>query len=200
LDIVFAEARPEPPGVTLGAIYAIDGNGISLPGFPVDSANGQRVERFDIGVSFADINDDGVTEIFAVATDQLLGLRADGTMLPGWPQKVFLGAGWSPQAFAPLTIGEIDGDGVLDIFTGDNHVENGRWGLWHIFDVEGRRKDWSPMWVDGLTMTQAAFTDLEQDGALDIVFVSFETDSAPSYLWAYSMGQGTYDPAKLPWP
>lgn len=200
LDILFTEYIREPPNFAFGAIHAIDGNGLYLPGFPVDSVNGQRLEPFNAGVAFADIDHDGVPEIFAAATDQFIGLRADGSALPGWPQKVFLGTGWSPSAYTPPTLGDIDRDGVIDIFTGDNHIENGRWGLWHVFDVTGARKSWSPFWVDGFTLTQAAFTDLEQDGALDIVFVSADTDSAPNYLWAYSMGPGTYDPSMLPWP
>ena len=91
------------------ALAAYDGAGASLPGWPRSAAG--PVNSFRVPPALADIDGDGIDEIFVAENDnQLHAYRADGTVLPGWPVSRLSGGFESTPAIADL-----DGDGSLEI-------------------------------------------------------------------------------------
>jgi len=102
--------------VVIGAeTVAYGGSGAVLDGWPVSLGQ--------VGpVSLADINGDGLDEIFwGCADSQLWAYQADGTPLPGWPPPLG-GSGYTPH------IADLDVDGDLEIVTLDS-PSAARWRL-----------------------------------------------------------------------
>jgi hypothetical protein len=127
----------------------------------------------------ADLDGDGKAEIVlpvrgtsgAHPTDgELIVLRGDGSVLPGWPIH-FGGAISSSPALADL-----DGNGSIDIIaaTGSDSLE--------VFDVTGHRLPGWPkrLLMDQDVMSSPAVADVDGDGSLDVACVSGEGNA---YLW-----------------
>ncbi|MBN1236255.1 MAG: VCBS repeat-containing protein [Methanotrichaceae archaeon] len=110
-----------------GLVYAIDGKGSNIPGFPVrlkvPSLN--DLQGSYIGYSspaIGDLNSDGVLEIVIAAGNEVYVLTAEGKDMPGFPVKA---GGWLGDSF--ITIGDINGDGRLEIAVGSH---DGRLYVW----------------------------------------------------------------------
>ncbi len=108
-----------------------------------------------------DFDGDGIREI-VVGTqgDSLFVLRADGTLLPGWPQALGADVSGSPA------VGDIDGDGIPEI------VAN-QWDGW----VRAWRADGTTLWAVWMRnylsfAPSPALGDLTGDGYLEAVVPS----------------------------
>ncbi len=93
---------------TAGGLYAFDGHGNLLPGWPV------LVEAsFATPLALADVDGDGSLEIAAVESGRarIHLLRRDGFDLPGWP--VLLNP--LPLVRSAPVLADLDGDGALEL-------------------------------------------------------------------------------------
>ena len=113
-----------------GGVIAMSAAGKALAGWPrlsvdASSAGNGPPDGYADGVvsspAIGDITGDGRPEIIYGGFDQrVYARRADGSLLPGWPQFV-LDTVWSSPALADL-----DADRVLDVIIGvDAHLYNG---------------------------------------------------------------------------
>jgi hypothetical protein len=84
-------------------LTALTGTGKMLAGWPRQSRG------VSLPAALADINGDGIDEIFITDTDGLHAYKADASELPGWPVNSF----GRQFAFADL-----DGDGHIEIISG----------------------------------------------------------------------------------
>jgi len=100
LDVVFATED--------GELYLVGTDGTPHAGWP-HSLPGISVAT----PSLADIDDDGRLEIFVGTWGMVLGLRHDGTPLPGWPQH-------GSYAFAEVAIDDLDQDGTWELAASDS--------------------------------------------------------------------------------
>ncbi|HLQ66861.1 MAG TPA: C25 family cysteine peptidase, partial [Candidatus Limnocylindrales bacterium] len=141
----------------------------------------------------ADVNLDGVPEIIAASWDDSLVavFRADGSLLPGWPKK-----GAAPFWSSPA-IGDLDGDGALDIVIGSN---SSRIYAWHANGTELKDGDLDPTTNGvyfvpvGTVISSPAIADVNGDGTRELIFgtsaarVYVLHDGAPLAGWPFVAG------------
>jgi len=117
----------------------------------------------------ADLDGDGYPEIVAASwNDSTVAVfKRDGTLLPGWPKK-----GAAPFWSVPA-IGDIDGDGKVDICIGSNASYL---YAWHANGTEVLDGDSNPATNGvyfvpiGTVISSPAIADIDRDGRNEIVF------------------------------
>ena len=139
-------------------------------GWPVSLAGAGTVRVSQPAVG--DLDNDGVKEIVVGTVNRkVYALRANGTVMPGWPVTVSAEVNSSPA------LGDIDGDGFLDVVVacGSNFESTGS-GRIYVF-----RRDGTLIWSftpvdengDGLPegiYSTPAIGDIDGDGDNEIVF------------------------------
>lgn len=146
----------------------------SRPGWPVRLAGAGAVRSSHPAVG--DLDNDGVKEIVVGTQNRrVYALRANGTVMPGWPITMPAEIGASPS------IGDVDGDGFPDVVVacGSTFDLNGagevrayrRNGtlIWSFFPVD-ENEDGRP---DGVVSTPA-IGDVDGDGRNEVAFGSWD--------------------------
>jgi hypothetical protein len=173
------------PEVVFGSdthgIYAVDGTGQDLPGWPAWA--GYWVAS---SPALADLDNDHHLEVAIGSADGFLYLlRHDGSAMPGWPQ--FTGS----EVLSNPALGDADGDGDIDIVVGTFGFASSRILA---FDASGMLLWELP--VGGNLVSSPALGDVDGDGHLELLIGCRELNT----LYCYDLGPGTYDPDRLPWP
>lgn len=161
----------------------------------IDLTSGVPDESISVGIpALGDLDCDNLPEIVFQNHNNLFVWKADGTLLPGWPQPLVSGARSSPL------IGDIDGDGYADIVTVDNH------SVLKAFDRHGKPLTGFPKQFDAGIDAMPAMADLYGDGRNEIVVISHDPQGPPfndangqpqSRLWVYDLkGEGPYGPVQ----
>jgi hypothetical protein len=94
----------------IGSIYAFEGDGSLVPGFPIATEGGAVRTP-----ALADLDLDGALEIIVTVRNWPDGFvfvyRGDGTIYPGWPQRMDYVPG------SAVAVGDINGDEIPEIVT-----------------------------------------------------------------------------------
>lgn len=183
-------------------VFGADGKlraGFPVTRDPVSDADTDLTHMLDPGIAAspvpADLDGDGVLEIVLPAMDQHVYVwRADGSRQPGFPVKLEgpdSDVTKQGRIFSSPAVGDINGDGTLEIVVGSNEFKTELPVITYLYALHGDGnlnaegpfvRGW-PITVvgllssvvgyvgDGLTMTPI-LTDLENDGAMDIVITS----------------------------
>jgi subtilisin family serine protease len=147
--------------VTTGANYVdvLEVDGQHLPGFPlfVGSTN---------PAATGDLNGDGSVELVVAssyAPGWVLSISSRGSVLPGWPRDINPGAPANVQIHAYPVLGDLDGDGDLEI------VVNGYSGQVFAFHHDGTDVDGWPQATEPVTVNPPAIGDLDGDGLPEVI-------------------------------
>ncbi|MBZ0272646.1 FG-GAP-like repeat-containing protein [bacterium] len=199
-----------------GFVYAWDADGNLRFGFPVavDPANAHAADaasRVEIGIYaapvIADLTGDGRLEIVAAAMDGFVyAWDAGGEILAGFPV-----ACWDPEGLAlparfiaSPAVGDLNGDGILDIVAGTTQIDE-RNGLAYAIHGDGALHDGGPFlpgWpvrIAGVTQEILPFlgygiaaspslADFDGDGRVEAAFlagismpVGIDGDGSPTW-------------------
>jgi hypothetical protein len=164
LEIVVG-AHKDAPGC-----YIFHHDGSSFPGWP----------KYFGGWSYcpptvADLEQDGVLEIldgwaggFGIPGPVFYAWDTAGNIKPGFPYFMDHGGG----AEGPITVADINGDGVMEVFADHNITENDQGYLFGV-DVLGNDLPGFPVRTRGFTyMNGAQFADMDNDGDYEMAVLS----------------------------
>jgi len=190
---------PEIVAVSYYSIFAYDVNGNTLPGFPFTPGN-DRVFSYSSPV-LADLDGDGNREIIVGDHSLTSGngavhiLQNDGTVFPGWPKYV------SYWIYAPPAVGDIDGDGNLDIAIGDQVLSGSPSNKVYVWDKDGNYlAGWptTPIWAIN---SQIILTDLDGDNEVELmwddntssgIYLGYNHDGTPMDDWPLQVEGSTF--------
>ncbi|KAA0009195.1 MAG: PKD domain-containing protein, partial [Thermoplasmata archaeon] len=188
-------------------MYVWYGNGSRFPGWPQDFSGGHT------NSAVGDIDKDGELEIVCADICWMHVWNSDGSYVNGWPQPIpleedclviphWIGSG--------AILGDIDGDGDIEIIGSTCHSEggggrNGKLFAWHHNGtmVSGWPKLLSPHLGEDIygeklataVRSTAALGDIDKDGDIEIG-VGGE-GCGKMYIWDLS---GSYAPNNIEWP
>ncbi|MGC4066994.1 MAG: S8 family serine peptidase [Polyangiaceae bacterium] len=97
-----------------GKVHALHADGTESRGWPVYLGNGMLTAP-----AIGDLDGDGKKEVVVadtVAPNRLFVLNSLGVSLPGWPKQLTTRTNANAAAYPAL--GDLDGDGLLDVITG----------------------------------------------------------------------------------
>ena len=132
-----------------------------MPGFPVSFASNTTYKPMR-GLTLADLNNDGADEIILCHNEAVNVVDGQGNLL--WTQALVGGMGQYPAA-----VGDIDGDGTLEIVALTAYG-NARGGV-NVFDADGNVLLATVTNNDPI-LCAPTLADVNNDGTLEIIFNS----------------------------
>jgi hypothetical protein len=149
--------------------------------------------------SWADFNGDDTLEIVFGDDDGLLHVMdIHGSYLDGFPVQ----PGNSITAGINPPIGDIDGDGDMEIFIDNNIVYGGVSSRYHAYHHNGEEISWSPQYLNGIAAFIApALGDLDNDGSVEVVYaVTDYLASNQVGLHVFTIPGVPFETETFPWP
>lgn len=190
---------PEIVAESYYSVYAFDTEGNVLEGFPFTPGN-NRVFSYSSPV-LADMDGDGLREIIAGDHSTTTGngavhiLKNDGTALDGWPQYV------SYWIYGPAAVGDIDGDGSLDVAVGDQVLAGTPSDKVYAWDKDGNALPGWPTDPMNAINNQIILADLDGDDQVELmwddntsgnVYIGYNHDGTVMEGWPLSLNGSSF--------
>lgn len=190
---------PEIVAESYYSIYAFDTEGNVLEGFPFTPGS-ERVFSYSSPV-LADIDGDGFREILAGDHSTTSGngavhvLKNDGSPLEGWPQYV------SYWIYGPPAVGDIDGDGSLDVAVGDQVLAGVPSNKVYAWDQSGNDLSGWPTDPMNAINNQIILADLDGDDQVELmwddntgdnVYIGYNHDGTPMEGWPLALNGSSF--------
>ncbi|MCB9422070.1 MAG: VCBS repeat-containing protein [Ardenticatenaceae bacterium] len=169
-------------------------------GFPVKDAT-STIEF--ASPSVIDINRDGMKEVLtADGNGCVWAWDVQGRVLPGFPLKTAGSCGGTPRINGPLAIGDVNGDGMLEIVAGTRGISNlpGQRGKVFVWRANGtllpgwpKEMDWNVQYGNDIgEVYSVALANVAGDGRLEVIAGtsnnasdggSFDEETPNLYVW-----------------
>jgi hypothetical protein len=181
-------------------LHAWHHNGVTVAGWPIDRTRNYWRDSYS-SPALADIDRDGLLEVIIGSNDypipgcpnpyNLYAINGDGTFVPGFPVYSLQNTSSSP------TIGDINGDGWLDIVVGTGIFNETCTAYGSVFMPEGNKiHAWShngqplpgwPVTTEGNMPGSPALGDIDGDGTLEVIAgcSDYFTTASCSRLYAW---------------
>ncbi len=170
-------------GARDGLLYALNGDGTSVPHFPYVTTG-----YITNSPAVADVDDDGQPEIvFASANFKVYAINMDSTLVPGWPKS---GINMSGDMQPSPAIGDLNGDGKLDVVIG---TCNGYVYAWKGHD--GTPITGWPVLASTLgSQCSPTLGDIDGDGMLEVLFGA---ENGKLYAWNHDGTEASGFPIQM---
>lgn len=162
LDIVAVAYNAAQAGGGDSNVYVWESSGQMKTGWP------QHREAWPGNPAVGDLDNDGDLEIVSgskhltnTGSADIYVWHHDGTLLKGWPQK-------TERDVNAASIGDIDGDGDLEIVAGGGYVSNSVKNPVFAWNHDGTSVENWPVYTQTFTF-DVSLADLDQDGKLEIL-------------------------------
>jgi hypothetical protein len=172
LEIVFCTRNIQEGSASIYAINPLTAS--DVPGWPVIIGGATAPRSVSASPVIVDLDTTVAGNEIVVASELNTGgfpgtvhvFQSDGTPLPGWPQPA---ANKSQQHAGSTSVGDIDGDGYLDVVYPDSD------GELHVWHRNGAPMDGFPVrYMEDRTAhtteTTASIGDIDGDGMMEMVF------------------------------
>jgi hypothetical protein len=137
-------------------VYAFHADGTPVDGWPIE-LEGARSPFISVG----DFDGDNTADVVVSAGDMVYAFYYNGKQIDGWP------VGTSSNKVGPPIIADVDGNGSETVFFGTSD------GYAYAVDGRGRvRRGWPVKFCNSPIMTAPVPSDMDGDGAIEIVFVA----------------------------
>lgn len=130
-----------------------------FPGFPVSYTNANTHN----GAVYFNMDDDPEMEVLFGVGTQIVALKTDGTPVPGWPVSLSYYIWGSPA------IGDITGDGNMEIVATSRQHTHGNAGALYAFNQDGTLVSGFPVTQSGGGTMNACLADITGDGVFEIL-------------------------------
>jgi len=166
-----------------GKLYALNGDGSSVPHFPYVTT-GYITSSPAVG----DVDNDGLPEIaFCSANYKVYLINTDSTLVSGWPKS---GINMSGDMQPSPALGDLDADGMLDVIIG---TSNG-----YVAAYKGYNGALIPGWPVFTTTlgSQCSPTvgDIDGDGRLEVLFGA---ENGKLYAWNHDGTEASGFPIQM---
>lgn len=167
-----------------GNVYAWHHDGTLVAGWP-----GEALAAYPSSPVLADLDGDGSLEVIVMANNDIIHIwHGDGTPVDHWPPEDSPGADGSELFVSSPVIGDLDGDGDLELIA----EESGRFSRVSAFHHDGTQFAGWPRYVSSYSNSSPILADLDQDGDLEIV-----VGSDGLFVWDLP---GAYSEKAMQWP
>jgi hypothetical protein len=177
------------------SLYVWRPDGTRVAPFPVEvDANAVNLNSVEPSVAVGDFTEDGKLEMVVMGTlwagagTRCYLMDYQANVLPGWPFDVENISEASP------VVGDINGDGLLDVVFGVGGAEGDKPNYLYAFNRDGTNVEGFPIFLGGFARATPFLTDFNQDGNVNIVLASWD-----KLIHVWDM-QAPYDPDLMPWP
>jgi subtilisin family serine protease len=176
-----------------GGVYAYTRYGAVLPGWP--QQNPSNYYSYN-APALADVDGDGGVDVLYRTVAGILGWHADGTPLANFPIIVDNSA--SPNADVALALGDINGDGLIDLVTGSGTRDSNIYAYRMPGQYQPRLSPWPMVHHDPQRSSQLMHTPIITSSALTgVVGLPFSQrlEAKGGYLpYSWSLAGGDLPP------
>ncbi|MCB2221445.1 MAG: VCBS repeat-containing protein [Bacteroidetes bacterium] len=190
---------PEIIAESYYSVYAFDISGNVLEGFPY-APGANRVFSYSSPV-LADMDGDGYRDILVGDHSSTAGngaihvINKNGMALEGWPQFV------SYWIYGPAAVGDIDGDGYLDVAVGDQVLSGSPADKVYAWDRFGNDLEGWPTAPMNAINNQIILADLDGDDQVELmwddntnagIYLGYNHDGTPMSGWPLTVTGSTF--------